>query len=159
MEVLEQENQRLSEANEVVKRQVGEVSDCCPKVKKDLTNLERELAKLKEEMRTMKPLAPSGMCTYSTCSTARKPLSGSSADTSSSELAKPPLKPVPVKVSPVPDPPRQAKQFPPSVKKGTWFDVPDGIIAHLTKECGGNVHGHLVDITSGSFKKEIHGGI
>jgi hypothetical protein len=36
-----------------------------------------------------------------------------------------------------------AKQFPPSVKKGTicWlgaeadFDVPDGIIAHLTREC------------------------
>jgi hypothetical protein len=36
-------------------------------------------------------------------------------------------------------------QFPPSVKKGktTWdaeYDMPDGIIAHLTRECGGNVH-------------------
>jgi hypothetical protein len=45
-----------------MKRAVGEVSDCCQKVKKDLTNLERELAKLKEEMKvTMSkadPLAP-----------------------------------------------------------------------------------------------------
>jgi hypothetical protein len=35
----------------------------------------------------------------------------------------------------------EGKQFPPSVKKGTrGFDVPDGIIAHLTRECGGNAH-------------------
>jgi hypothetical protein len=38
------------------------------------------------------------------------------------------------------------------------IDVPDGIIAHLTKECGGNVHdSHVVDVTSGSFEKEIRG--
>jgi ABC-type enterochelin transport system substrate-binding protein len=53
-EGLEQENQQLTEANEVMKRNIGEVFDCFPKVKKDLTNLERELARLKEEMRTMK---------------------------------------------------------------------------------------------------------
>jgi hypothetical protein len=36
------------------------------------------------------------------------------------------------------------------------MDVPDGIIAHLTRECGGNVHKrHIVDVTSGSFEKEI----
>jgi hypothetical protein len=63
-----------------------------------------------------------------------------------------------VKVSPPPAPPKQAKQFPPSVKKGVWFDVPDGIIAHLTRECGGNVHDrNVVEVTSGSFEKEIEG--
>jgi hypothetical protein len=59
------------------------------------------------------------------------------------------------------------KQFPPSVKKGKvlnpWdkginIDVPDGMIAHLTRECGGNVHDcKVVDVTSGSFEKEIYG--
>jgi hypothetical protein len=51
------------------------------------------------------------------------------------------------------------KQFPVSVKKGDYgFDVPDGIIAHLTRECGGDVHDrHVVDVTSGSFDKEIYG--
>jgi hypothetical protein len=44
------------------------------------------------------------------------------------------------------------------VKKGGQFDLPDGIIAHLTRECGGNVHDrHIVDVKSGSFEKEIHG--
>jgi hypothetical protein len=53
-------------------------------------------------------------------------------------------------------------QFPPSVKKGKakdWqgreveieIEMPDGIIAHLTRECGGNVHdrhqsGHLGEL-------------
>jgi hypothetical protein len=37
-------------------------------------------------------------------------------------------------------------------------DIPDGIIAHLTKECGGNVRDrHLVNVTSGSFENEIYG--
>jgi predicted RNase H-like nuclease (RuvC/YqgF family) len=62
------------------------------------------------------------------------------------------------------------KQFPPSVKKVTVtgviypekrkveIDVPDGIIAHLTRECGGNVHDrHVVDVTCGSFEKETKG--
>jgi hypothetical protein len=50
---------------------------------------------------------------------------------------------------------KPAKQFPPLVKKGKYFD---GIIAHLTRECGGNVHDrHIVDVTSGSFEKEIVG--
>jgi hypothetical protein len=56
---------------------------------------------------------------------------------------------------PPPTPPKRGKQFPPSVKKGGQFDVPDGIIAHLTRECGGNVHEHqVVDVTSASFEKE-----
>jgi hypothetical protein len=47
----------------------------------------------------------------------------------------------------------RAKQFPPSVKKGNSVDVPDGIIAHLTRECNGNVHDRqVVDITCGWFE-------
>jgi hypothetical protein len=35
------------------------------------------------------------------------------------------------------------------------YDIPDGIIAHLTAECGGNVHDvHVINVTSGSFEKE-----
>jgi hypothetical protein len=62
---------------------------------------------------------------------------------------------------------KPTKQFPPSVKKGkaksicgdeVEIDVPDGISAHLTRECGGNVHDHhVVDITCGSFEKETVG--
>jgi hypothetical protein len=52
---------------------------------------------------------------------------------------------------------RPAKPFPSLAKKGEYFDVPDGIIAHLTRECGGNVHDHrVVDVTCGSFEKEGH---
>jgi serine/threonine protein kinase len=60
-------------------------------------------------------------------------------------------------------PPKQGKQFPPSIKKKkTRFGgrqveigVPDGIIVHLTWECGGNVHDRqVVEVTSGSFEKE-----
>jgi hypothetical protein len=48
--------------------------------------------------------------------------------------------------------------LPSSVKKRGQFDVPDGIIAHLTRECGGDVHDrHVVDITSGSFETESYG--
>jgi hypothetical protein len=66
---------------------------------------------------------------------------------------------------PPPAPPKQGKQFPPSVKKGKlhrsdgskisgMYDIPDGIIAHLTRECGGNVHERqIVKVTSGSFEK------
>jgi hypothetical protein len=44
------------------------------------------------------------------------------------------------------------------MKKGSQFYVPNGIIAHLTRECGGNVHnGRIVDVTCGSFEKETYG--
>jgi hypothetical protein len=66
---------------------------------------------------------------------------------------------------------RPANQFPWSAKKGKtkstfpWdkgeeveIEVPDGIIAHVTSECGGNVHDcHLVEVTSGSFEKVTEG--
>jgi hypothetical protein len=51
---------------------------------------------------------------------------------------------------------RRAKPFAPSVNKGSQFDVPDGIFAHPTQECGGNVHSRRA-VTSGSFKKETKG--
>jgi hypothetical protein len=47
---------------------------------------------------------------------------------------------------------KPAQQFPPSIKKGMnmysgKIDVPDGIIAHLRRECGGNVHDrHIVGV-------------
>jgi hypothetical protein len=65
---------------------------------------------------------------------------------------------------------RTWKQFPPSAKKVTItslvysdkrkieLGVPNGIVAHLMRECGGNVHdGQAVDVTSGSFEKETFG--
>jgi hypothetical protein len=37
-------------------------------------------------------------------------------------------------------------------------DVPDGIIARLTRECGGKVDDHqIVEVTWGSFEKETQG--
>jgi hypothetical protein len=57
----------------------------------------------------------------------------------------------------------ESKQFPPSAKKGkiqagfhkreVRIDVPEGIIAHQTRECGGNVHdrhqsGHLGELSA-----------
>jgi hypothetical protein len=51
----------------------------------------------------------------------------------------------------------------PAMKKGKghWANtmmVPDGIIAYLTRECGGNVHDrHVVEVTCGSFEKETQG--
>jgi hypothetical protein len=47
------------------------------------------------------------------------------------------------------------EEFPPWSKKVGSFDVHDGVIAHLTREYGGNVHDHLVvDVTCGPFEKE-----
>jgi hypothetical protein len=60
-------------------------------------------------------------------------------------------------------------QFPPSVREGRLrysdgsqtdetCDIPEGIIAHLTRECGGNVHDHhIIEVTSGSFEKQTYG--
>jgi hypothetical protein len=67
----------------------------------------------------------------------------------------------------VPPPVKQAKHFPPSMKKGKandWrgkemeIDIPDGMIGHLTRDWGGNEYdGHVVDATLMLFEKEIHG--
>jgi hypothetical protein len=105
IEMLEKENRRLSEANEVMKRAVGEVSDCCPKVKKDVTNLERELAKLKEEIRIMRPkadpLAPPGADVA--VPLGPKPATPAQTSANSSQppyVAPPRPEPSPAKVSP-----------------------------------------------------------
>jgi hypothetical protein len=38
------------------------------------------------------------------------------------------------------------------------YGIPDGIIAHLTMECGGNVRDRcIVHVMCGSFEKETHG--
>jgi hypothetical protein len=64
---------------------------------------------------------------------------------------------------------RTRKQFPPLVKKvmaksalsgqsgkEIKIDMPDGIIAHLTRECSGNIHDrHVVDITSGRSRRRF----
>jgi hypothetical protein len=137
---------------EEVRREVAglkaQLSECCRKGKKDLTNLEQELAKLKEEMRATRPkavpLAPPA------ANAAVPPAPASSAP------AKPAPKPAPVKLSPPPSPPQPKQQFPPSVKQVTMtslhgygtitINVPDGTIAHLTRESGGNLNdGHVID--------------
>jgi hypothetical protein len=117
--------------------------------KKDLTNLARELAKLKEEMRATRlkadPLASP------TADIAVPPAPASAAPAKPAPVA-------PVKVSPPPGPPKPATQCYPSVKKRGQFAVPDGIIAQLRRKCGGNVHDHhVVDVTCGSFAKETQG--
>jgi regulator of replication initiation timing len=55
VELLGQDNRRLSEANSVVKRDLGAaVAERSAKVKQVMTHLERELAKLKEDIKRMK---------------------------------------------------------------------------------------------------------
>jgi hypothetical protein len=50
----------------------------------------------------------------------------------------------------------QQFQFPSSLKKSERFAVPNKIIGHLSRECGGKVHNrHVVDVTLGSWKSEF----
>jgi myosin heavy subunit len=109
IKMLEQQNRRLSEANKAVKRDAGEVSNCCRKVKKDLTNQERELAKLKAEIRTMRP-QPEPFA----------PLVADGAVPPALKAAAPTWKPLsssrpPNAASP---PPKPAKQLPQSMNQG-----------------------------------------
>jgi chromosome segregation ATPase len=60
IKLLVREYLRPSDANEVVKRYIGQVPDCCPEFKEDLTYLEQELAKLKKEVRATRELAKAG---------------------------------------------------------------------------------------------------
>jgi chromosome segregation ATPase len=87
------------------------------KVKEDLSNVQGELAKMKEEIKAMK----------------RKPNPSTQiAPPAADAIVPPPQKAVSParKCSSIPPPPpKPAKQFPPSVKKGMYFDAPDGIIA------------------------------
>jgi hypothetical protein len=46
----------------------------------------------------------------------------------------------------------------PNVVREMKIDVPDGIIAHLSRECGGDVHDcSIIDVTCGSFETETQG--
>jgi hypothetical protein len=116
-------------------------------VKEDLSNVQGELEKMKEEIRAMK-LKPNP--------------STQIARPAANAIVPPPQKAVAPtrKCSSSPPPPRKlVKQFPLSLTIGLWgFKVPNGIIAHLTRDCGGNVHDHnVVEVTSGSFEKETQG--
>jgi uncharacterized coiled-coil DUF342 family protein len=51
-------NAKVDEVRREVASLKVEFSECCPKVKKDLTKLEQEFAKLKEEMTTIKAIKP-----------------------------------------------------------------------------------------------------
>jgi archaellum component FlaC len=184
MEVLEQENRQLSTTNEVMKRDIGEVCDCYPKVKKDLTDLQQEFTKLKDEIKAVKrepePLAPPAAdVAVQPGAKATDPAQKSSNNPSPPDTPPPRPRIPPVKVSPPPapptrpptvePPPKQAKQFPPSMKKGKlrrsdgsetsgMHDIPEGIVAHLTRECGGKVHDcPVVEVTCGSLEKETQG--
>jgi chromosome segregation ATPase len=94
-------NAKLEEVRREVAGQKAQLSDCCPKVKKDLTDLQQELATLKEEMRATKAKA--------------EPLAPPTADVTvpaappSSALAKPAPKLARVKVSPPPAPPKRGR--------------------------------------------------
>jgi myosin heavy subunit len=117
--------------------------------------LKRELAQLKEEMKAMQvkqdPLL--------------EEIGRLKEEVRQMTRTQPPPEPAPEEVSPPPTPPKKAKQFPPSMKKGKLrlrdgrsqtadvYDIPDGIIAHLTRECGGNISKqNVVDVTCGSFE-------
>jgi hypothetical protein len=54
---MEKVSAKVGEVQRKVLGLKSQLSDCCPKVKKDLTNLTPELARLKEEITTMKPKA------------------------------------------------------------------------------------------------------
>jgi cell division protein FtsB len=148
---------KVEEVRREVPRLKVQLSDCCPKVKRDLTNLEQEVAKLKEETGAMRPkpepLAPpvaDGAVPPAPKAVAPAQKCSSSSSAPPSDVTAPPPKPAPVKASPTPAPPERAKRFAPSVKKGKYgFDVPDGIVHDY----------HVVDVTCGSFEKETHGAI
>jgi hypothetical protein len=176
IELLEKKNRRLSEAIEVMKRAVGEVSDesgtgaCEAEGGNQNNNAETRAAyatdgrcgcsagrqgnipraEVFKQLTTPIRGSPAAATFASESVTAGSPTPDSSSSTGTRErpssrptssrrppLANqgpPPPKPTAVKVPPPPAPPKPAKQFPLSVKNGTNFEIPDGIIAHLARE-------------------------
>jgi hypothetical protein len=99
-----------------------QLADCCSKVKKDLANLEQDPANLKQETSVMgqssKLLAPLAVNTAVPPSPKpAAPVRKSSSKPPPPSAIPPPSKSTPRKVSPARAPPKQAKQFPPLVKK------------------------------------------
>jgi chromosome segregation ATPase len=136
----------------VVKRDIGQVSECCPKVKEDMTNLDREVSKLKEEIKRMKgtqdplveavgqlkgQLARVDAGQQSAVVHLQEEIAAGESKVKDDlsnvqgELAKLKEEIKRMKIT--------TKQFPPSVKKGEGrFDVPDGIIAHYSRMTKGS---------------------
>jgi hypothetical protein len=154
---LEKENRRIRATSEGLKSQLARaeagqqrvvaglqeaIAAGGSKVTEKVTNLEQELAKLKWEikwMKTEKQFSPSAKKRKLTVN-----VLGHGRTT--------------IDVHP---PSFFALNFPfhPVVNQRiVEIDVPDGIIAHLTRECSGNVHDrNVVEVTSGSFEKETYG--
>jgi hypothetical protein len=138
----EDELKRGIEANEAQKRELGQLKDENKgrKPKQDL--LVEEVGESKKEIQQM---AAQQNSLVKELAEAKNLLNKS---LSPNVVSRPPA-PGPVKTLPPSTPPKPGKQFLPSVKKAGSRDVPDGIIAHLTCECGGNVHDRgVVDVTS-----------
>jgi hypothetical protein len=112
-----------ADSNRVLQSGIGRLEAATREAIAATKENQQELAKLKEEVKAIK---------------------------SKSSALVPPNPPLSAPPEPPrPAPPRVEKRFPPSVKKGPQFRVPNGIIAHLTKECGGNVHDlQVVNVTS-----------
>jgi hypothetical protein len=135
-------------------------------VRQDMTKPERELSVLKDDMKAeslerRRQLPPHGILRA-----AHQPGVVPLPPTPTPPKASPPpaqLAPAPEKLSPL----TPAKQFPRSAKEGKRKDlsrrevemvVPDGIVAYLTRKCGGNVHDcHIVDVMSILSEKETIG--
>jgi hypothetical protein len=143
------DNAKLEEVQREVAGQNVLLPECCPKVNLDLRNLDREHVKLKEELRVLKrqrePLVPpAGAIVVSAAPAHRKSLNcrGSSPPPETPAL------------------PGLAKQFPSSVRKVRILDVPGRTIAHLTRECSGNIPKHrVIDVTCGVFERETDGAM
>jgi hypothetical protein len=120
---LEQENRRLWESSEGLRKQLARVEleqhKATAIAKEGLMKVQEEVAQLREE---------------------KKPSRGPAGP-------------------PVQQKPKATRRFPPTVKKvKAGVEVPDGIIAHLTRECGGNVQDcSIVSITSSEvYKTDIY---
>jgi hypothetical protein len=100
----------------------AQLSDCCPKAKKDLTNLEQELIELKDEIGAVRQIRTA-------CHAAENCANGAIIAAHPAETSE--------------AVPRRARKR----KVRHWDDdqtkemhnIPDGITAHRTRERGGNV--------------------
>jgi flagellar biosynthesis GTPase FlhF len=131
----EDELQRSNEGNEAQRRELAQLKDENKAMKAKEDRLLEEVGKLKEEIQRM----------------------AAKQDQLVKELAE-----INALLNEL-----NKKRFPPSVKKGNLHyddgrptrevcDIPDWIIAHLRRGCGGDVHDrHVVDVTSGSWNSDL----
>jgi hypothetical protein len=164
VEVLEQDNLQPLAAKKVAKGDIkAVVAEGIVTVKKDFVNLEQEPAKLKEEKIPMTRgtrgfCAAGGRCNCSTrpeSSGLRAQGHGKATMPKRSHFAaetRPSDRMTAARLA-------EAGEAIPSVdEERSRFDIPDGIIAHLTRECGGNVYDcQVIKIMSGSLENETYG--